>query len=263
MHALTAALDAGEAVVLATVIDTNRSVPRHAGSKMLVFDAGRTIGTIGGGELESRVIREAQQALRSGAPRLVEYDLVDPERGDPGVCGGTVRLYLEPHLPTPTVFIAGCGHVGRAVVELAHWLGFRVVAYDDRADQVAADAIPLADVRLSGQLPDALAASPIGPNTDVVVVTRNVAIDLQLLPVLLAAQPRWIGVMGSKRRWAATRDKLRDGGVPEADLDRVVSPIGLELHAETPEEIAVSIMAQIVAARRGDSRPDDASDAVP
>src|SRR5262245_38482958 len=101
---------------------------------MLVFSGSRTVGTIGGGEMESRVIAEAMRALGDGRSRLVQYDLVNPAGGDPGVCGGTVQLYLEPYMPTPTIYVIGCGHVGAKVVELAHWLGFRVVVYDDRPE---------------------------------------------------------------------------------------------------------------------------------
>lgn len=251
IRSLLAAVEAGDAIVLATVIDTSRSVPRHAGSKMLVHRDGRTTGSIGGGEMEARVIEEALGALGDGRPRLVHFDLLDPRRGDPGVCGGEVHLYLEPYMPTPTVFVIGCGHVGRATIDLAHWLGYRTVGYDDRADQVTPEALPLADIRLSGPLADAIAAAPITPETHVVVVTRNMGLDLDLLPTLLATPARSIGVMGSARRWDTTRQELTARGVSPADLDRVLSPVGVELNAETPEEIAVSILAEVVGIRRG------------
>ena len=247
---LLAAVDRGEPVVLVTVVDTHRSVPRHAGSKMLVYASGATSGTIGGGEMEARVRAEAALAHLDGRPRLVRYDLVDPVQGDPGVCGGEVHLYLEPHMPPPTVYVIGCGHVGAAVVQLAHWMGMRVVAYDDRAELVAADAVPLADMRVSGDIAVALQEAPITADTHVVVVTRNVALDLLLLPALLATDARSVGVMGSRRRWATTSAALRQQGVTDEQLARVLSPIGLDLHAETPEEIAVSILAEIVALRR-------------
>ena len=249
---LLAAVDRGEPVVLVTVVDTQRSVPRHAGSKMLVYASGVTSGTIGGGEMEARVRAEAAQAHLDGRSRILRYDLVDPMQGDPGVCGGEVHLYLEPHMPPPTVYVIGCGHVGAAVVQLAHWMGMRVVAYDDRVELVTADAVPLADERVSGDIAAALQAVPVTADTHLVVVTRNVALDLQLLPVLLATNARSIGVMGSRRRWATTCTALRERGVTDEQLARMSSPIGLDLHAETPEEIAVSILGEIVALRRKD-----------
>jgi len=251
IRGLLAAVEAGEAVVLATVIDTSRSVPRHAGSKMLVRRDGTTAGSVGGGEMEARVIRESLGALLDGRPRLVHYDLLDPRNGDPGVCGGEVHLYLEPYMPNPTVFVIGCGHVGKAVTDLAHWLGYRVVAYDDRSDAITEEALPHADVRLTGAVADALAACPITDETHVIVVTRNMGLDLELVPQLLATPARSIGVMGSQRRWATTRAELVNRGLAAEQLDRVLSPIGVELNAETPEEIAVSILAEVVGIRRG------------
>ncbi|MDO8364613.1 MAG: XdhC/CoxI family protein [Actinomycetota bacterium] len=254
LRELLAAVDAGESVVLATVVGTSRSVPRHAGAKMLVRADGTTSGTIGGGEMEARVRADAAAVLAEGRPRLIHYDLVDPGLGDPGVCGGEVHLFLEPHMPAATVYVIGCGHIGSAVVELAHWMGFRVVVFDDRPELVTSEAAPLADVRLSGELAAALQQAPITDQTHVVVVTRNMALDLQLLPLLLGAGARSIGVMGSARRWAATRAELAEHGVPAEQLDAVASPIGLDLNAETPQEIAVSILAQIVALRRAGPR---------
>jgi xanthine dehydrogenase accessory factor len=251
---LLAATERGEAVVLATVVDTRRSVPRRSGSKMLIYADGRASGTIGGGEMESRVVAESLAAHADGRTRLLAYELLDPSTGDPGVCGGEVQIYLEPHMPTPTIYVIGCGHVGKAVVELAHWLGFRVVAADDRAELATEESLPLADVVVGGSIVDALAAAPVTSETHVVIVTRNVAVDLELLPHLVRTPARSIGVMGSKRRWTTTRDKLVAAGLTGADLDRITAPIGLELHAETPQEIAVSILGEIVEQRR---RPGD------
>jgi len=247
VRAALLAVDRGEAVVVATVAETDRSVPRHAGSKMLVFGDGRQVGTIGGGEMEARVIATAIEVLSAGAPRLVNFDLVDPAVGDPGVCGGTITLYLEPLMPEANIVIVGCGHVGKAVADLAHWLGYGVTALDDRAELATAEQIPTADEVLAGPVAETLGQAAISSQTHIVLVTRNLGIDLEAIPAALATPARSIGVMGSARRWGITRQRLLDAGVAADQLDRVRSPIGLDISAETPQQIALSIMAEITA----------------
>jgi xanthine dehydrogenase accessory factor len=250
---LLAAQESGDSVALATVVKARGSVPRHAGSKMLVYADGRTSGTIGGGEMESRVVEEAAAALTDGQPRIVPYSLVDPARGDPGVCGGEVEIYVEPYRPAATIFVIGCGHVGRAVTHLAGWLGFRVIVTDDREEMAMPEEAPGADLYLPGTIEDALAAFNVTGNTYIVAVTRNVLVDRQILPKLLGTPSPYIGVIGSRRRWRETVKLLRADGLSDEQMGRFHSPIGLELHAETPEEIAVSILAEIIMLRRGGS----------
>lgn len=247
---LTDAVDSGTPVVLATVVATKRSVPRRAGTKMLVYSDGSTVGTIGGGEMESRVIDEAKGSLRSGRTKLLDYNLLTPDRGDPGVCGGEVQIYLEPHMPAHTVFVVGAGHVGRAVVDLAHWLGYATVVTDDREERLTDTEMPTAGVRLAGSVGEALTAHPVTPDTSVVVVSRNVGIDVAAIPQLLETPARYIGVMGSERRWATTRQALIDSGVDESAFDRIHAPIGIEIGAETLEEIAVSILSEVIRVTR-------------
>ncbi|MGH2521022.1 MAG: XdhC family protein, partial [Anaerolineales bacterium] len=135
----------GGSAVLCTVIRERGSVPRHAGSKMLVYPDGQIEGTVGGGEMESRVIREALDMLREGAPRIVHYQLVDPKAGDPGVCGGEVEIFVEPIRPLPTLLVIGGGHVGKALVQVGKWLGFRVALSDDRPEFCSPESVPGAD----------------------------------------------------------------------------------------------------------------------
>jgi len=243
--------DAGESIVLATVVKARGSVPRHAGSKMLVYPDRSIKGTIGGGEMESRVVEEAMAALQDGRPRLLPYTLVDPKRGDPGLCGGEVEIYIEPYNPAPTVLVVGCGHVGRAVTHLAGWLGFRVAVSDDRAEMATPEVTPGADLYLPGPFDQTLERFQITGNTYIVLVTRNVVLDREILPLLLDTPAPYIGVIGSRRRWRETRRLLLEDGLTEDQIDRFHSPIGLDLKAETPEEIGMSIMAEIVMVRRG------------
>ena len=248
LHELVAAIEARQPVVMATVVATSRSVPRRAGSKMLIYRDGTTSGTVGGGEMESRVVHEAAEVMTIGRPRRLNYSLLDPASGDPGVCGGEVELYLEPHMPQTTIYVIGIGHVGQAVVELASWLGYRVVAWDDRPELL--ESVTAADVVATGSIVDALAAHPIDEHTRVVMVTRNVSLDVEILPPLLATSASYIGLMGSARRWQTTRKKLVELGIDDDALARVQSPIGVEIAAESPAEIAVSIFAQVIAQER-------------
>jgi xanthine dehydrogenase accessory factor len=240
------AVDGGRPVVLATIVGTEGSVPRHAGAKMVVRPDGTTAGTIGGGEVESLVRDEALGVLKDRRTRLRRYTLNDPELGDPGVCGGTMTIYLEPYMTPRTVYVIGAGHVGRSVVDLADWLGYRTVVVDDRADLVTEEAMPNATIRFAGSVSNALAEHPADATTAVVVVTRSHNLDAQIVPILLETPAPYIGVMGSKRRWATTRDALVESGTPAEALERLHVPIGLGIGAETVEEIAVSIMSQVI-----------------
>ncbi len=246
-RALVDALDTRCPVVLATITATDRSVPRRPGTKMLVFDdgteLGSILGTIGGGEMEARVRREAVNSLADGRPRTLSYTLLDPATGDPGVCGGEVHLFLEPYMPPKQLLVIGAGHVGQAVVELARWLDLPCLVWDDRPEQL--EAISGARQLLGGPIADA--AALIDPQTAVVLLTRNVGLDVQLLPVILASPAPLVGVMGSTRRWQTTLALLRDAGVTDAQLGRVRTPVGIEIGAESPKEIAVSVLAQIIA----------------
>ena len=241
----------GGVAALATVIRTQGAVPRRAGSKMIIFPDGRIEGTIGGGEMENRVIAEAVESLGDGVARTIVYAFRDPEKGDVGVCGGEAEVFIEPIKANETVVVAGGGHVGKAIVHLAKWLGFRVVVADDRADFATAENLPDADAHFSCSLKELPEHVDIHENTYLVLTTRGVDVDVEGLPTLLETSAAYIGVIGSRRRWQTTVNTLRQQGVAEEKIARVTSPIGLELNAETPEEIAVSVLAQIIMLRRG------------
>ncbi|PWH16635.1 MAG: xanthine dehydrogenase [Anaerolineae bacterium] len=253
---ISESLERGESMALCTITEARGSTPRHAGSKMLVFEDGRFVGTIGGGELERRVLDEATTVIHTGRPAKLNYSMTDPARGDPGVCGGRVEVFVEPILPKEKIVIIGGGHVGRAVAHLAKWLGFWVAICDDRAEFCTPEMNPDADAFFPVPMQDLPKHLNINRNTYLLLTTRGSAIDVAGLPALLETKARYIGVIGSKRRWATTVKGLKEQGVSEAALARVHSPMGLELHAETPEEIAVSMMAEIIMLKHGgDGKP--------
>jgi xanthine dehydrogenase accessory factor len=250
-QALAELEEANLAGVFCTIVRCQGSTPRGIGSKMLVYPDGSIIGTVGGGEVENRVIEEALDSLKDGAPRILPYSMVDPQRGDPGVCGGQLEVFVEPILPAPLLLLIGGGHVGKAVAHLAHWLGFRVAVSDDRPEFCSPEAVPDADAYYPIPMSELPGQLEITPWTYLVLTTRGSDVDVEGLPALLETSAAYIGVIGSGRRWQMTRKQLIASGVDEELLNRVHSPIGLELNAETPNEIAVSIMAEILMLRDG------------
>jgi xanthine dehydrogenase accessory factor len=256
LEALYQAQQAGSAVALATVIRTQGSMPRHAGSKMLIYSDGKIMGTVGGGAMEGRVIQDGLAALADGQPRMVSYTLNDLRDGDPGVCGGSADIFVEPYGVLPTLVVIGCGHVGKALAELGKWLGFRVLVSDDRAELCSPEHIPNMHGYIVAPPAEVAARIPLTSQTYVAAVTRGLPVDEQLFPALLSAPVPYIGLIGSRRRWALTVKALEARGISREQLARVRAPIGLELNAETPQEIALSILAEIVMLRRGgDGKP--------
>jgi xanthine dehydrogenase accessory factor len=239
----------GKSAVLCTIVESKGSTPRHQSSKMLVYPDGRIIGTVGGGEIENRVIQEALKAYTAGETKLLFYKLNDPTAGDPGICGGQVSIFVEPIGKKDMLLIIGAGHVGKAVAHLAKWLGFRVIVSDDRAALCTPDLIPDADLFLVTPMKNLPKLIELRPSSYLVLSTRGSDVDVAGLPEILKTSPSYIGVIGSKRRWILTQKGLKEAGVPEDTLNKIRSPIGLELQAETPEEIAVSIMAEIIMIR--------------
>jgi len=231
---------------LCTVVKSEGSTPRHVGSKMLVYPNGRFIGTIGGGELENRVLKTARGSLKDGSAVTLSYTMADPSRGDPGVCGGTVEVFVEPILPPAMIVVIGAGHVVKAVVHLAKWLGFRVAVSDDRAEFCTPESTPGGDTYYPVEMGKLTEHLKINKQTYIVITSRGSGVDAAGLPSILESDAGYIGVIGSKRRWLTTVRALKEKGVPDEQITKVHSPIGLELNAETPEEIAVSILAEIL-----------------
>jgi xanthine dehydrogenase accessory factor len=213
---------------------------------MLIRDDGSRLGTVGGGEMESRVVDVAGEAMADGRPRLLTYRLVDPSTGDPGVCGGEMDVYVEPYMNIASLLIIGAGHVGRAVCELAQWTGWDVHLWDDRPEQL--EELDDAVTPHGGELSEVLADIPLDARSAIVMVTRNVPLDVELIPAVVKQPAAYIGLMGSARRWSTTKKLLIDAGCSEDEISRISTPIGLEIGAETPEQIAISIMAEVVRA---------------
>ncbi len=249
-EAMVEALQSNRPAALATVVKTRGASPRNPGAKMVVYPDGTIVGSVGGGAMEMRVIAAAQEALQSGETRYLDMNLSQDSRGDPLICGGEMEIFVEPILTTPTLVVIGAGHVGAAVAHLGKTLGFHVVVLDDRAEFLTPDRLPDADERRGGDYVEQIAGLDFNPRTYVVIVTRAHTLDAPVLRALSGKPVAYIGMLGSRRRVITVMDTLRKEGIEEAELKRVHAPIGLEIHAETPEEIAVSIMGEIIQERR-------------
>ncbi len=224
---------------------------------MLVFENGSIVGTVGGGEVEARVIKEALNSIKSGKSRIISYDLIDPDQGDPGVCGGSLEIFVDPINKPDELVVVGGGHVGKAVVFLAKWLGFRVILTDDRKEFCSPDHVPGADEYIHCPLAELPEKYQIPASAAVVLATRNQKVDIYGLPELLAIPTAYIGVISSKRRWLLTEEQLIESGVNKENLKKIHAPIGLKIGAETPEEIALSILAEIISNQRvTETRPE-------
>lgn len=251
-QALVEAQTGGKQVVLVTIIETQGSIPRHAGSKMLVYADGSIVGTVGGGAMESRAIEAAKAALASGESRIESYSLSSLENGDPGICGGTAKMFFEPLGVAPLLLIIGVGHTGKALAELGKWAGFRVAISDDRPEFCNAEYLPGMDAYVVCKPGDIADHITIDKQAYIAALTRGLPIDIDLIPRLLQTPAPYIGVIGSRRRWALTVNALQDErGLSPDELARIHAPIGLEIEAETPVEIAISILAEIIMIRRG------------
>jgi xanthine dehydrogenase accessory factor len=248
--ALAEAIEQNKSAAVATVVKTLGSSPRNVGSKMLIYPDGAIVGSVGGGEMEARVIEAGRAAIRDGQPRYLDMTLSNENRGDPLICGGEMEIFVEPLLVTPILLIVGAGHIGVACAELAKFLGFHVVVVDDRAELVTRERFPLADELHAGDTVEELGQLDITPQTYVVLTTRAHTMDAPALRAVIDKPAAYIGMLGSKRRVLTVFEMLKQEGVREEALQRVCAPIGMAIGAETPQEIAVSILAEVIKVRR-------------
>lgn len=249
-EAVLAAIRRGEPAAVATLIRSGRSGPRGASAKMLVFGDGRTVGTVGGGRGEARVVEAALAAIRTGESGEIEYATVGPA-GDTALCEGGVRVFIEVLPRRATILIVGAGHVGRALAELASALGYRIVVVDERAELLTSERFPNAASMVLGPPDQVLRELPPAAETYVVFVTPHESRDERALAVVAEQAVAYVGLMGSRRRSQATFERAQALGVPTEFLERIHTPIGLSIGAKTPREIAVSILAEIIAVGRG------------
>lgn len=238
----------GKSAALALIVACTGSAPQKAGAKMLVRDDGSIIGTIGGGCLEAEVIQASLMSIKEGSPRTITIELTERHGGL--VCGGKVLVYIEPIIPEPSLIILGAGHVGRALSKFGKLLGFKVIVVDDREEYANKENFPDADNIIINDFESIYQKCPINKDDYIVIATRGHIHDLEALRSALRTDARYIGLVGSRRKKALLFKTLSDDGFSQEDINRIITPVGLPIGSVTPEEIAVSIMAQIIQVRR-------------
>lgn len=249
---VAAALERGEEAALVTIVSAQGSTPQRVGAKMVVFADGRTVGTIGGGCYEHDAFWKARDVLRTRQPQMVRYELTDDVAEESGlICGGRMEVYIEPVEPAPRLYVIGAGHVGFHLARVAAGTGFRVHVLDDREKFASRERFPEADEVTVDDISAWLHRAEFPANAYAVVVTRGHRHDLEALRALAARDLRYVGLIGSRAKVKRIYDALLQEGMPPECLARVHAPIGLDIGAVSPEEIAVSILAELIAVRRG------------
>ena len=251
LAALVQALERGEDSALVTIVSAQGSTPQQVGAKMLVFADGRTVGTIGGGCYENDALWKAREALQTRTSRLVHYELTDDVAEESGlICGGHMQVYIEPVEPIPDLYLIGAGHVAQHLARVATPAGFRTHVLDDREKFASRERFPDAEGIVVDAIPEWLSRTAFPRNAYVVVVTRGHRHDFEALRMLATRDLRYLGLIGSKAKVKRLYDLLVSE-IPAEYLSRIHAPIGLDIGAITPEEIAVSILAELIAVRRG------------
>jgi xanthine dehydrogenase accessory factor len=241
----------GRRAALATIIQVQGSIPSYESSKILIRDDGSILGTVGGGCVEAEVWSVAQDVMREEKPRRLHFNLNnDPEYDNGLVCGGSLDIFIEPILATPTLYLFGGGHVSLYVSKIATLAGFDSVIIDDREAFANKERFPEAAETHAGPWEEIFPKLKINEFSYVVITTRGHKGDLTCLRWALVIPARYVGMIGSKRKLIEFYKVLQSEGVPLERLERVHSPVGLEIGALTPQEIGVAVVAEMIAVRR-------------
>jgi xanthine dehydrogenase accessory factor len=241
----------GRSGAVATIVNSRGSIPSFQSAKMLIRDDGSIAGTIGGGCVEAEVWQAARDVIAQEKPRTLTFDLNQDPKYDTGlVCGGTLEIFIEPVLPVPLLYIFGAGHVAVELFKTARNAGFDCIVTDDREAYANAERFPNAAAIVAKEFGEALKELAPTESSYIVIATRGHRDDMRALRWAVQTRARYIGMVGSKRKAITVFRELTCEGLSPELFDRVHSPVGLDIGAVTPEEIAVSIVAELIAARR-------------
>jgi len=241
----------GRRSALATIINVRGSIPSAKAANMLVRDDGTIVGTIGGGCVENDVRKGAMEVMSDEKPRTYEFNLNQHPDDDTGlVCGGSLQVFVEPIIPAPLLYIFGAGHIGLNIYKVGLLAGFQPIVIDDRDLYANRERFPEALDVLTGDMDQILAHLDPPDTSYIAIVTRGHRHDLRVLRWAVETRAHYIGMIGSGRKVLTLYDQLENEGVDRALLDEVYAPIGLQIGSVTPEEIAVSVVAELIGVRR-------------
>jgi xanthine dehydrogenase accessory factor len=241
----------GQKCAMATIVQVNGSIPSFESAKMLIREDGSIVGTIGGGCVEAEVWNTAREVMETEKPRHLNFNLGQDAAYDNGlICGGQLNVFIEPVIPYPRAFIFGAGHVSKSISKIANIAGFATVVVDNREQFANRDRFPEADEIFAEEYEEVFPKLQINSNGYIVIVTRGHRDDMRVLRWAISTPARYIAMIGSKRKTIAVVKELEKEGVSREAFDQVHAPMGLDIGAITPEEIAVSVVAEMVATRR-------------
>lgn len=243
---------AGRKCALATIVEVNGSIPSYESAKMLIRDDGTIVGTIGGGCVEAEVWSAGREVIESEKPKHLAFSLNQDAAYDNGlICGGQLNVFVEPVVPAPRAFLFGAGHISKSLCVIARAAGFSVVVVDDRETFACRDRFPGAEEIFADEYEAVFPKLAVNPASYLIIVTRGHRDDMRVLRWAVRTPARYIAMIGSRRKVIGVIKELEKEGIPREAVERVFAPMGLEIGAVTPEEIAVSVVAEMIAVRRG------------
>lgn len=242
----------GQKCALATIVEVNGSIPSYESAKILVREDGSFLGTIGGGCVEAEVWNAAREVIETEKPRHLNFNLGQDAAYDNGlICGGQLNVFIEAIVPQPHAFIFGAGHISKSLAKVSSMAGFGVSVIDNRESFANRDRFPDVEEVLAAEYEDAFAALNINSSSYIIIVTRGHRDDMRVLRWAITTEARYISMIGSRRKVIAVVKEFEKEGVSRESFERIHAPMGLEIGAITPEEIAVSVAAEMIAVRRG------------
>jgi xanthine dehydrogenase accessory factor len=241
----------GQKCALATIVQVNGSIPSYESAKLLVREDGSMLGTIGGGCVEAEVWNVARDVMQNERPRHMNFSLGQDAAYDNGlICGGQLSVFIEPVVPQPRLYIFGAGHISKSISKIATLAGFATVIIDNREAFANHERFPEADEVFAEEYEEVFPKLPIRDTSYVVIVTRGHRDDMRVMRWAVGTNAKYIAMIGSKRKVIGVVKELEKEGIPREAFERSFAPMGLDIGAITPEEIAVSIVAEMIAMRR-------------